>query len=120
MAYANKDENKQYYTFRDQRSKDWGFTGYRQERKYREEHRGSIDEAGHSLAWRQTHYEQGDYRSNNPKQLEAFKTQILDVANNPYLTLGDKRHAAVAYFVEWENVSQEEAIAAMRLIYGPS
>jgi hypothetical protein len=119
MAYASPEENRQYYRFRDERARDWGFRSYREERKYKENNRASIDEAGHSLAWRQSHLE-GDYRGNNPKQLVAFKSEILDMANNPYVDDGTRRHAAVAYFIAWEHSSTDEAIAAMRLIYGPS
>lgn len=120
MAYATPEENKAYYTFRDQRAKDWGFRSYGEERKYKEKNRASIDEAGHSLAWRQTHYEEGGYKGQNPKQLVAFKEAILDPSNNPHLDMGTKRHMAVAYFVAWEHSSIDEAIASMRLIYGPS
>lgn len=121
MAYSSSEANRQYYRLRDERARDWGFTGYSQERRYKEKYRGDIDQAGNSLAWRQSHYsESKSYKSENPKQMVAFKEGILDPASNPYIDMGMKRHAAVSYFKEWENASTDEAIAAMRLIYGPS
>lgn len=118
MAYGSSQANKAYYNRRVERAKEFGFTGYRQERKFREDHRADIDNAGKSLLWRETHLG-GDYRSENPKQLEAFYQNVLWLSETD-ADIGTKRHGAVSYFIEWEGASEEEAIAAMRMIYGES
>jgi hypothetical protein len=119
VAYGTREENNAYYAYRNERARSNGFRGYAQERKYREEHREALDIAGQSAEWRLRH-QTGDYRSFNPKMVVEFVKHTEEYGYYDEYASGEARHDLVAYYMDYEGMSVDDAIEAMREIYGRS
>jgi len=104
------------YARRNARAQERGFKGYTAERVYKvynEEELNAVKESSlYALYHEGQRADQAD-----PRQLRAFYYAIeqYEGTNEP---TGKLRHDAVSYFTEYEGMTEEEAIAAMRLIYG--
>ena len=116
------EANNAYYNRRDKQARDRGFNSYGEERRFKESHRETLDEVGQSQLYREMY--ETDYHRMNPEQLLAFSREILEPyseweGSDLYAT-GGARHGAVTYFIEYEGMDEEQAIAEMRLLYGSS
>lgn len=105
------------YAARVERAHERGFSSLSEERQFRSETKWEREIAGMSEEWRNIHSQ--DYRQANPRELAAFYEMVVEPSSTGTVT-GQERHLAVAYFVEYEDYSQEDAIAAMRALYGES
>ena len=128
MARKRKDTA---YESANRRARERGFHNVYDERKYRERHREEIESAKEFV--RRPTTRAG--RTYNPEEARAYARAFM--AEERYLTKsgelrkrgkgrapdslqGSMRHFAIAYFVDYEGMDQEEAIAAMRDVYGDS
>jgi hypothetical protein len=105
------------YAARQERAREHGFESYAAERAYRSETKWEREIAGTSTEWQERH--PGDWRNANPEQLNAYYENVLVPMMSGTVTNMD-RHNAVQYFVDYEDMTVEEAIAAMREILGES
>lgn len=123
MGYKTKAENKAYYQRRVARAKAHGFSGYSTERRYKESNREILEAVGTSEYWYEQYPELDDYRTLNPQQLVDYYNMMLQPRENldsGESITGSQRHAAVSYYIKWENMTTDEAVEAMRRQYGPS
>jgi hypothetical protein len=105
------------YQRRVELARERGFDSLRAEREYRAETKWERDIAGNSEEWHQMH--PGDWRSANPRQLNAFYEAVVEPGSRGGVT-GLDRHNAVAYYIEFEDMSEDEAVDAMRENFGDS
>ena len=105
------------YAARQERAREHGFQTYTEERRFRESTRFEREIAGLSEEWRNLH--PGNYRTANPVELAAFYRMVVEPSSTGRVT-GEERRLAVAYFIEYEDYSEQEAIEAMRSLYGMS
>ncbi len=113
------------YQASNRRARERGFSSVYDERQYKKRHREEI-ESGRPFVQRRTRKGGTTY---NPEQAVAF-TKAFVSANftaagefSKRLTQDEEgrlRHFAIAYFVDYEGMDQDEAIAAMRDVYGDS
>lgn len=104
------------YARRNARAQERGFQSYNTERVYKVAHKLEIEHVKQSVVFQQTHnHERADLL--DPKQLTAFYYAVEQYEGSDTPT-GDMRHAAVQYFIEYEDMSVDEAIEEMRIIYG--
>ena len=96
---------------RNELARERGFESRSAERAYRSETKFEREVAGESEEWQQSH--PGDWRHANPEQLNAFYEKVLEPQMRGNVTGMDK-HNAVAYYIEFEDMSEDEAVAAMK------
>ena len=111
------------YVARTERAKDAGFRSYGEMRSFNKENAGTLNAMrGDSFAsamWRESHPDTPDPRS-DPIAASAFYDDIVVPYEAEGEVTGQMRHDAVAYFIDYEGMSEDEAIEAMRDIYGES
>jgi hypothetical protein len=100
------------YAARQQRAQERGFSSYAEERQFRTETVEERREAAEALG---VHPNIGD-----PTALTRYYEDILLPIATEEEVSGRMRHDAVAYFVDVMGYSEEDAIAAMRELYGDS
>lgn len=93
-----------------------GFSSAAEERAFRAETKFEREIAGESEEW-QSRFP-GDYRQANPQQLSAFYEAVIEPTTSGREPTGMDKHNAVAYFIEYEDMSEEEAVAAMKEAFG--
>jgi hypothetical protein len=121
MAKRTPAQNKAIYARRKARAQEQGFTGYGQKRGYKESHKEQLsDESTDWIGYRELHPDVDDIRTDNPRRLVAYYENIIVAQESDDMPEGEKRHLAVAYFRQWEDQSEDEAVASMREIYGVS
>lgn len=113
MAKKSRDYHAEYQA-REERAHSHGFNSYWEERKYKEEHAEAI-ELGKEHAKERT--EAGGY-SFNPQLASAWWEAIGQYEGED--VSGEMRHWAVAYYMDWYDMDIDEAIDAMRDLYGDS
>jgi hypothetical protein len=106
------------YVARQERATERGFSSYYEERQFRVETAFEREIAGESIEWQERN--PGDWRSANPEALAMFYERVLEPMTNGQPVTGMDRHNAVAFFIEYEDMSEEAAIDAMRELYGES
>lgn len=94
-----------------------GFSSVYKERQYRRETKFEREIAGESEEW-QSRFPGVDWRQANPKQLTAFYEAIVEPTSTGRVPTGMDKHKAVAYFIEWEDMSEDDAVAAMKEAFG--
>jgi hypothetical protein len=125
MAKRTPAQNRATYERRKQRAINEGFSGYGSMRGYKEKHVEKLPQeySDEWIGYRELHPDVHDLRRDNPRRLVAYYENIIQPQNdedNSDMTLGYKRHLAVGYFRQWEDMSEQEAVDAMRSIYGDS
>lgn len=93
-----------------------GFSSVREETEFRKESKFEREIAGESEEW-QSRFP-GDWRQANPQQLSAFYESVVEPTSTGREPTGMDKHNAVAYFIEYEDMSEEEAVAAMKEAFG--
>lgn len=53
-----------------------------------------------------------------PQQVTAFYEAIIEPTSTGQPPTGMDKHRAVAYFIKWEDMSEEQAVAAMKEAFG--
>lgn len=106
------------YARRQELAAERGFSSYSEERAFRAETKFEREIAGESAEWEKWHPEGGDWRSASPKQLAAFYENIIEPTSHGGEPTGIEKHNAVQYFMDYEDMSQEEAVAAMKEAFG--
>lgn len=96
---------------RNELAQERGFSNRAEERAFRAETKFEREVAGESEEWQSSH--PGDWRQANPEQLNAFYEKVLEPASRGNVTGMDK-HNAVAYYIEYEDMSEDDAVAAMK------
>lgn len=115
---ARKERNNAAeYARRVELAHERGFSSVREETKFRRETKFERDIAGRSEEWNER-FPGVDYRQANPKQLYAFYNAIVEPTSTGSSPTGMDKHNAVAYFIEWEDMSEEDAVAAMKEAFG--
>ena len=104
------------YERREELAHERGFESYAEERAFREETQFERELAGSSEEWQERHG--GDWRQDNPQQLAAFYENVLEPQMNGEPPSGMDKHNAVAYFIEWEDMDEDDAVAAMKEAFG--
>lgn len=99
------------YARRSELAQQRGFESYSAERSLRAETKFEREVAGESEEWQSSH--PGDWRQANPEQLAAFYEKVLEPQMRGNVTGMDK-HNAVAYYIEYEDMSEDDAVAAMK------
>lgn len=105
------------YARRQELAEQRGFSSYSEERAFRRETSFEREIAGESAEYKEMH--PGiDWRQENPQQLAAFYENVVEPSSRG--VTGLDRHNAVAYYIEYEDMSEDEAVAAMRENFGDS
>ena len=104
------------YARRQELAAERGFSSYSEERTFRRETRFEREIAGESEEW-QSRFP-GDWRQADPTQLNAFYEAVVEPTSTGREPTGMDKHNAVAYFIEYEDMSEEEAVAAMKEAFG--
>lgn len=120
MAPKQRDRKAEYEA-RNERAKDRGFDSYAEERRYKEALKRRLTPDEFKEVVRRTKYRIGPSSyTYNPKQANAWQRDIGQYAGHEGEPRGEMRHAAVRYFTEWEGMTQDDAVNAMRNLYGDS
>jgi hypothetical protein len=89
-----------------------GFESYSAEREYRSETQFEREIAGQSELWQERM--PGDWRSASPEQLAGFYEYVIEPLSHGGDITGMEKHNAVAYFIDYFDMSEDEAVEAMR------
>lgn len=100
------------YAAREQRAQARGFSSYHEERSFREETKTERLQAAEQLG--------ENVRTADPQMLmEYYENILVPSATQPEVT-GTMRHDAIAFYIDQMGYTLDEAIDAMRELYGRS
>lgn len=102
---------KAEFNAREQQAIDRGFRSYREERVFKETHREQLDIAGEE-------FNVPDYRRINPNQLNAYYERMIEHVEDYHQ--GANMHNAMAYGIQWLDMTEDEALEYAREIFGKS
>jgi hypothetical protein len=105
------------YAHRQELAQERGFSSYGEEREFRYETRFEREIAGESELWREFG-PGGDYRSADPQQLAGFYEFVLEPTMHGGEPTGMEKHNAVSYFIDEFDMTEDEAVAAMKEAFG--
>lgn len=115
MARKERD-NAAEWARRVELAHERGFSSVYEEQQFRKETKFEREIAGMSEEWQERH--PGDWRRADPNQLAAFYESVVEPTATGREPTGMDKHNAVAYFIEYEDMSEDEAVAAMKEAFG--
>jgi hypothetical protein len=101
---------------RNELAQERGFSNRAEERAYRSETKFEREIAGQDETWQQKFGT--DWQHANPRQLASYYENVLEPQLDGREVTGLDKHNAVAYYIEFEGMTEDEAVAAMKEAFG--
>jgi hypothetical protein len=110
------------YERRNERAKELGFSSYTQGFNFRKLFAEEIElvRTDYRQLWDEAHPNADIEQEINPRLAAMFYEKVVAPYEDEDMSEGLKRHYAIDYFISDEGMSVDEAIAAMRMVYGES